>query len=716
MRRLSPLSGSVDSGEIPPLQIRLFRSVCAATGILCLLVILPLNVLQNLPVAVKVADFGLGLFAWYCFCASRWNRHHVVLFFVVVLGLLNPIWFLNAGSEGSINQYFLVLGLYPVAIFRGRRRWVFSILLGLNFCGLQLVEHFIPRFVVPYQHPADRLPDLLTGAFDSFLALTLIVWLIVEAHDQERRRLAESLGRLAASEKSLREHKEDLAEVLHVAAEGIAVQDPTAVVVECNQAAERILGLTREQIVGRRPADFIQHATHPDGRPFLPEDYPLTVAARTGRAQHGVEMMISGPGGSRPSTCLLINNEPIRDETGAVRRVVTSFNDITERKQAEADRLVLSKLESTGVLAGGIAHDFNNLLTGLLLNIELAGLALDSPPEIRLHLSSARQAVMAARNLTAQLITFAQGGEPVRRLLDLETLLRDSVRVSLHGSTITDSIAVERGLWPVLADEGQMGQVFRNLLLNAREAMPRGGRITIALANVNLQAAEVPALAPGDYLQLNIADQGEGIAPEVLPKIFDPYFSTKERGEQKGMGLGLTICRSVVMKHGGAIAVASHLGTGTTVSLYLPAARAPVPAPDQLAFPTATKVRSTRVLVMDDDETVRKAVGLVARQLGYAVTLAGDGQEALDHYRAAKENGAGFDLSILDLSVRNGMGGLETLQALHAMDPSAKAVVMSGYANDDVLHDHERHGFNGAIKKPFDISALRTAIAAALNK
>ncbi len=715
MRWFSQLTGLFTAEDDLPLQIRLFRLICAATGFLCLAVILPLNALQNLPIAIKAAIGGLGLFAVYCFYASHRNRHHATLFFVVVMAVLNPIWFLNAGSQGSINYYFLVLGLYPMAIFRGRRRWIFAALLGLNFCGLQLLEHFFPALTVPYRGPTARLLDQLSGVFDSFLMLAVIAWLIVDSHDREQRRLAESVQRLAVSEKKLRESREHLAEVLHVAAEGIAVQTPVGVVIECNQAAERILGLDRDQMLGRRPMDFLQHATHPDGRPFLPEEFPLTVAVRTGEAQRGVEMLISPPGDRRTTVHLLINNEPIRDEAGAVRMVVTSFNDITERKQAETDRLVLSKLESTGILAGGIAHDFNNLLTGLLLNIELAGFVPNLSPEIREHLREARRAVMTAKNLTQQLITFADGGEPVRQVIDVERLLRDSVRISLHGSTVTDRIIVAPRLWRIMADEGQIGQVFHNLLLNAREAMPGGGQVTIELNNTELKAADLPPLPPGDYLRLRIADQGEGIAPDVLPKIFDPYFSTKERGVQKGMGLGLTICHSVVLKHGGTIAVDSRLGAGTSVSVYLPATRATAPAADEPVLRVTADVRRAKVLVMDDEETVRKMVGMVVRQVGHVATLAADGQEAIEHYRQARESGEPFDLAILDLSVRNGLGGVETLRALRTMDPTAKAVVMSGYANDEALQDHERYGFRASIKKPFDIAALKNVIARALN-
>ena len=202
----------------------------------------------------------------------------------------------------------------------------------------------------------------------------------------------------------------------------------------------------------------------------------------------------------------------------------------------------------------------------------------------------------------------------------------------------------------------------------------------------------------------------------MLPRIFDPYFSTKERGVQKGMGLGLTICHSVAQKHGGTVTVDSVPGQGTTACVYLPAARVKPPEPDAPPPSAATEARRAKILVMDDEETVRKVVGLVARQLGHDVTLAADGREAVEHYRQARESGEPFALAILDLSVRNGMGGLEAMQALRAMDPAARVMVMSGYANEEALQNYARHGFKDAIKKPFDIGALRAAIARTLSR
>ena len=250
--------------------------------------------------------------------------------------------------------------------------------------------------------------------------------------------------------------------------------------------------------------------------------------------------------------------EAVAFESGQACRVAVT--DITARKRAEADRLILNKLESTGILAGGIAHDFNNLLTVILLNLELAQTLNPSDDKLALHLAEAKETCLLASSLTAQLLTFAKGGAPIRKAMLLSGVIQESVRPALSGSKVRCEFSLAEDLWLAEVDAGQIGQVIRGMVLNAREAMPQGGVVYVRAENVVLSAQEQPSLPAGEYVRVSIADQGAGIAKEVLPKIFDPYFSTKQRGDQKGMGLGLTICHAVVQKHGGAIAVKSEVG------------------------------------------------------------------------------------------------------------------------------------------------------------
>jgi len=235
--------------------------------------------------------------------------------------------------------------------------------------------------------------------------------------------------------------------------------------------------------------------------------------------------------------------------------------------------------------------------------------------------------------------------------------------------------------------------------------MPLGGVVTVQAANVVMGARDLPSLLAGQYVRLSIADQGPGIAKDVLPKIFDPYFSTKQRGLQKGMGLGLTICHAVVQKHGGAIAVESAPEAGTTFHLYLPATLKLSGA--EKAPPPAGVARAGQVLVMDDDAVVRKVVGMALQSMGHEVELTADGDAAVESYLKAKNLGRPFDVVILDLMVPAGMGGKETIQALLMIDPGVKAVLMSGYGEDPVVLEHERYGFKGALPKPFDHEKLQ---------
>jgi len=314
-----------------------------------------------------------------------------------------------------------------------------------------------------------------------------------------------------------------------------------------------------------------------------------------------------------------------------------------------------------------------------------------------------------ARGLTQQLITFAKGGQPIRKLTSLSQLIEDSVRPALSGSRVRCEFHLADDLWPAEVDAGQMGQVIRNVVLNAREAMPQGGVVSVRAENRVLGSHEHPSLPPGDYVRVSIADRGGGIAKEVLPKIFDPYFSTKQRGDQKGMGLGLTICHAIIQKHGGTIAVESAVGVGTTFHLYLPASRKLI-AQETAPMPKVLP-RPGRILVMDDEEGVRNVMGVSLQQMGHEVELVADGQKAVETYGSAKGQGRPFDAVILDLTVRAGVGGHEAIQALLKIDPAVKAIVMSGYANDPVVLEPERCGFNGALVKPFDIGKLQEMVS-----
>ena len=467
-------------------------------------------------------------------------------------------------------------------------------------------------------------------------------------------------------------------------------------ILETNLTGASLLGIARSALVNRRFGLFVNPADRPVFLAFMEK-----VFATGAGEECDVNLLLEG----RPPLDVRLRASVIEPEQTC--RVAVA--DITEHKRAEADRLILNKLESTGILAGGLAHDYNNLLTVMLLDLELALEQIPAGSELAQLLVEAHKAAMTASSLTQQLITFAKGGAPVRKPTRLAGVIQESVRPALSGSTARCEFSLPADLWLAAVDAGQIGQVFRNMVLNAREAMPQGGTVFVRAENVILNSHQSLSLPPGDYVRVSIADQGVGVPKDVLPKIFDPYFSTKQGGKQRGMGLGLTICHAVVQKHAGAIAVESTVGVGTTFHIYLPAIRKSgggEPAPVPAGVP-----RAGLVLVLDDEDAVRAVVGLTLQGMGHEVELVRDGQKAIEAYKKARGRGRPFDVVLLDLTVRGGMGGQETLQELLKIDPAVKAIAMSGYAQDPVILEPERQGFKGALAKPFAAVKLLELLA-----
>lgn len=389
--------------------------------------------------------------------------------------------------------------------------------------------------------------------------------------------------------------------------------------------------------------------------------------------------------------------------------------DMSEHKFMEAELLKAQKLESIGILAGGIAHDFNNLLTAILGNISLAHNLLGSEPRLSKLMSDAEKASLQARNLTRQLISLADGGMPSKSTFAIGESISDAAQLALSGSNVKCHLHLARNLWPLYCDPGQIHQLVTNLVMNAKDFMPEGGIIEIGTANLEVAPGEVPSLRPGRYVKLSIKDHGVGIAAKDLPKVFDPYFSTKERGAQKGMGLGLTIAYAIIKRHDGHISIQSTPGMGTEIQVYLPASpeKPPeVPKPSESRLPSV----KGRILYMDDDDMVRNLTWEMLSYIGYEVQVARDGAEAIQRYQEAQARQLPFDLVILDLTIRAGMGAKETVIALRKIDASVRAVVASGYADDPVVAAYADHGFVGAITKPYQLEKLGEVLPAFIQE
>ncbi|MFH0822421.1 MAG: PAS domain S-box protein [Pseudomonadota bacterium] len=382
------------------------------------------------------------------------------------------------------------------------------------------------------------------------------------------------------------------------------------------------------------------------------------------------------------------------------------ISDVTVERTMEEELLRMQKLDSLGILAGGIAHDFNNILTAILGNISVArvNLSLGTTETLGRRLAEAEKACLAAQGLTQQLLTFSKGGAPVKRLCDLGSLVREASSFALRGSNVRPEFAVQHDLWPVNADSGQIGQVINNLVINADHAMPEGGAIVISATNLIVTPQHSLPIEDGPYVCITFQDFGVGIPPAYLQKIFDPYFTTK----QKGSGLGLTTSYSIIKNHGGFLTVRSEVGVGSVFEVYL-AARPGEVAPGQEAE-GSLQGGEGRVLFMDDEEMIRDVVGEMISLLGYDVVLAKDGSEVIELYTAALDSSAPFDAVVMDLTVPGGMGGREAMKILLEGDPEIRAVATSGYSTDPVMQDYRAYGFSGVLVKPFNVKELGDAL------
>ena len=390
----------------------------------------------------------------------------------------------------------------------------------------------------------------------------------------------------------------------------------------------------------------------------------------------------------------------IVDRGGKAEKICGTLRDISERKRLEHEILKSQKLDSIGILAGGLAHDFNNLLTAIMGNISFARLEAAPESDSARALRESEQACLQAKTLTNQLLTFSRGGKPVKKTMIINDLIRKAASFALSGSRSRCSFSLSTTLPPVEVDEGQINQVINNIVLNADQAMPKGGVVRVTAENLPVGRDSGLSLTEGDYVKISIADDGVGIPPENIHKIFDPYFTTREQGT----GLGLATAYSIVKNHGGLIKTDSRPGEGTVVSVYLPASAKELPNGPRSEDLLATG--KGRVLIMDDEEIVRNVAERLARRLGYEVVQANDGNEAIEKFREARARGAPFDAVILDLTVPGGMGGSRAVKIIREIDPEARVIVSSGYSVQAEMAAYRAMGFCDVLIKPYKISEL----------
>lgn len=454
-----------------------------------------------------------------------------------------------------------------------------------------------------------------------------------------------------------------------------------------------------EDVLGYTPKEFYLHySKHLTPNPINKRMSEYTDLCLQGKPQSACEIEVYHKDGSE--RWLEISEAPIFGLEGSVMAVEGIAHDITGRKKIEKELVKAQKLESTGILAGGIAHDFNNLLTAILGNISLAKMHSDPQSKVFTKLSDIEKASWRARDLTQQLLTFSKGGSPVTKAESMKEMIRESAWFTLRGSNVKCEFCGVDELWAVEVDEGQICQVIQNIATNADQAMPGGGILQISGENLIITEDDALPLAAGKYVLVSFKDTGKGIPADYLDKIFDPYFTTK----QKGSGLGLAICYSIVKNHQGLIVVESEKDKGTTFHVYLKATDKYKASPD--AGLEELVQGEGRILLMDDEEVIRDIGCEMLDHLGYEVKVASDGSEAVSLYRESLKAGNPYDVVIMDLTIPGGMGGQEAMAEIIKIDPQAKGIVSSGYANDQVMSNFKDFGFKAIIPKPYKIELL----------
>ncbi len=402
-------------------------------------------------------------------------------------------------------------------------------------------------------------------------------------------------------------------------------------------------------------------------------------------------------------------------EDGRIQKII---RDITDRKKFEEAFIKSQKIESLGTLAGGIAHDFNNLLAAILGNSGLVEILLKSKNHNKAIKANnqIRKATIRAKDLSQQLLTFAKGGKPIKKITKINTLIKDSLKLSISGSAVKYRCSVPNDLWPVEVDEGQINQVINNIIINAIHAMSNSGRIRVVAKNIdNIDGEKKSTVNLEDgsyYIKVSIIDNGIGIKPTVINKIFDPYFTTKETGN----GLGLATSYAIINKHSGVLTVESEVNVGTKFHIYLPA------FPDEIVGKTENLENlplvssyTGNILVMDDDKKIRDMFENMLSFIGYKVVSVKDGAEALSSYIDAKEKNEAFNVVIIDLTIQGGMGGKECIEKLLDFDPQVKAILCTAYPNNELVGCFEGHGFKGVLIKPFQIKEVNEFLQRLIN-
>jgi PAS domain S-box-containing protein len=524
-------------------------------------------------------------------------------------------------------------------------------------------------------------------------------------HATEARRLhdatLEALLQARRAEQALVQEKERLAVTLRSIGDGVITTDLDGTVILINEVAERLTGWTQDEAVGQ-PLTMVFQTFDPDTR--ARRDNSVAVLIGTDRPTPGrCTVLVARDLSEHPIEEIAA---PLRDLSRRVIGMVLAFRDISDALRVQAEHAKASKIESLGLLAGGIAHDFNNILMRIMGSISMARVCGADTPAAQRALAEAEESCVRARHLTWHLLTFAKGGVPVKETVALPPALEQAVSLAHRGRNVTCHLSVATDLWAIEADQAQLVQAFRNVIVNAQEAMTGPGIVEIHCENTFEPVdrwENALRVRSGHYVRVSISDTGVGISREHLFRIFDPYFSTK----QGSSGLGLATTYSVMKDHGGYVTVESAPGRGTTVRLNFIALPIRSQQDRPLLHGGGTK---HRVLVMDDDPSNRELAVNMLEFLGCEVDTAECGSVAVDRFQRARQAGAPFDVVMLDLSVPGRMGGVGAIDQLWAIDPDVRAILVSGHTRDSAMTEFRKYGFKAALAKPYSVQELSMTI------
>jgi len=584
-----------------------------------------------------------------------------------------------------------------LSLRKGSREAVFYILAWTVFI-IGTMMHILKNFgVLP-----ETFITVWSQQFGAILQTMLLSLGLADRINTMRQQIVESHDKLVETNTRLDEERDLLFVTLKCIADGVISTNLQGKIFLMNAAAEQITGYAVSQAVSRDIREVFNPVSCTGDIP----DVMRLILENKGNVDFSREdLMVLDGDIMRNISC---NCSPIMNTHDDIVGIVIVFSDITQERKYEEEIIRSSKLDAISTLAGGIAHDFNNVLTAIVGNVSLAKLKNEDPEFISGILTDTESAAYRAKDLTQQLLTFSKGGAPIKAVSDIKNLLKTVVNFHLSGSNVKLETDVEEDLWNASIDEGQMNQVIGNIVINAKQAMPEGGKLWVTAVNLVVSSGDDMCVPEGQYVRISIRDEGCGIPPEHLGRIFDPFYTTKPEGN----GLGLASSHAVIKNHEGNIEALSSPGKGAEFIIYLPATQEkPLDVPDQDA---AIARGSGRILFMDDEDFILKSISGLIRAFGYDVDCVHNGFEAVMAYRNAMAEGCPYDLVITDLTIPGSMGGKDTAQKLIEMDPKVKVIATSGYSNDLIMSSYRSHGFRDIIIKPYSLKTLSMVIARTL--